>query len=181
MERKFLFLDCDGVMATMNSYNKMRSDGNCDFDPRAVEALNIVIEKVPELEIVISSTWRWGETIESFQTILDVRGVVNAKVVGLTPRIKLIKTSGNLISAPRGCEIQEWLNDFYVTDRPYHPDMTMKEEYEWRKANPYYYLILDDDSDMLYYHRKNFIKTNGKTGFKEVNKAIRILNTPVIN
>ena len=168
-------------MATTFSYDKRRDDGNCDFDPNPVNALNRVIEQVPELEIVISSTWRWGETVESFQKILDTRGVIGGRVIGFTPRIMLLTSRGATHSAPRGCEIQDWLERFNETDRPYNHERTMKEEYAWREANPYHYLILDDDSDMMYWQRHHFIKTNGRTGFKDVEKAVKILNIPVSN
>ena len=100
--KSLLFLDCDGVMATHKTFGAILADKNADFDPVAVKCLNAITAQVPNLEIVISSTWRLGETVESFQRILAVRGV-NGKVVGLTPRLRLSTD----FSAPRGCEIAD--------------------------------------------------------------------------
>ena len=42
----------------------------------------------------------------------------------------------------------------------------------------YTYVILDDDTDMLYWQRNNFIRTNYHRGISasNVKKAIKILN-----
>ena len=169
-------------MATDRTYNTTLPDGNCDFDPKAVAALNAIIEQVPNLEFIISSTWRLGETVESFQKILDVRGVIGARITGITPRVMILVNNGRTSSAPRGCEIQQVLNDVAQELWPFHPGLTMREEYELRKQTPYSYLILDDDGDMLYWQRKNFIQTNGHKGLQmsDVPKAIKILNMPII-
>lgn len=65
---------------------------------------------------------------------------------------------------------------------------TPRSEHRWRGAEietwleerqePYKYVILDDDSDMLDTQRNNFIHTDWKVGLTEenVSKAIRILN-----
>lgn len=46
------------------------------------------------------------------------------------------------------------------------------------KQEPYKYVILDDDSDMLDTQSNNFIRTDWRAGLTEenVNKAIKILN-----
>ena len=65
---------------------------------------------------------------------------------------------------------------------------TPRSEHRWRGAEietwlkerqePYKYVILDDDNDMLDTQRNNFIHTDWKVGLTEenVNEAIKILN-----
>ena len=71
---RFLFLDIDGVLAGDKDWGKRLLDGSCSFDKGAVRALTRVFEEVLDLQLVISSTWREGETIESLQNIFRYRG-----------------------------------------------------------------------------------------------------------
>ncbi|CAL9967805.1 hypothetical protein VPHD479_0121 [Vibrio phage D479] len=64
----------------------------------------------------------------------------------------------------RGNEILKWIKDNEELVG-YHYDFNT-------------YVILDDDSDMLYWQRDNFVHVNGFSGLTErdSNQAIRILN-----
>ena len=61
---KVIFLDIDGVLNTIrysnylidNDEDEVDEDGAL-FDPEAVNNLACIIEKVPDLKIIISSTW----------------------------------------------------------------------------------------------------------------------------
>ena len=62
--QRYLFLDIDGVLNT-TSYSNYLIDHNEDevdedgaiFDPEAVTNLAFIIEEVPDVKIIISSTW----------------------------------------------------------------------------------------------------------------------------
>jgi hypothetical protein len=80
-------------------------------------------------------------------------------------------------NAPRGLEIQWWLeqNNFQHV----YFDFMIKYRLACQIES---YVIIDDDSDMLYKQRDNFVRTNTLHGFTEndMHKAIKILNTPII-
>lgn len=103
--KSIIFLDIDGVLVS-SALTKYRNyiDGEYDFIPQAVEALNELVEAL-EAEIVITSTWRIGRSVELLQDILELRGV-EGKVIG--------KTESSYTSAEggRGQEIREWMDLF---------------------------------------------------------------------
>jgi len=148
--KKIIFLDIDGVMNSEVDYLlaeakgdlKMAKEEAHEISQRCMNLLNDLIQETGA-EIVISSVWRYGETAESMQTMFDNKGF-KGKIAGLTPSLG----KGNL----RGNEILQWIKD--------------NEEYLGVK---YYndfesYVIFDDDSDMLYWQRENFIPIDGYTG-----------------
>ena len=175
---KLIFLDIDGVLNHHQFYKKRydekkhektikKDDGGKltkqseeDFyaemlDPESIENLNELIEKTGA-KVVVSSTWRLGKSPETLQATLEKRGFVG-EIIDKTPR--------GCACCQRGNEILEWLkNNQEVIGKPYH-------EYNS-------YLILDDDSDMLYWQRNNFMWVDGHVGLTPTitYKAIRLLN-----
>lgn len=110
---KVLFLDVDGVL---NNFHQ-RNFGET-MSPPSCDALNSILDRVPDLKIVISSSWRmWGT--DYMQKLLEKNGIKDAasKVVDITGQEQGI----------RGYQIQCWL------DR--NPSVTK-------------FVILDDESDM---------------------------------
>jgi len=154
--KKIIFLDIDGVL---NSEVDFMLNGNkeerVDIAPRPMKLLNELIEDTGA-EVVVSSVWRFGHTVESMQKLLESKGF-KGNVVGLTP------SYGN--GVVRGNEILKWIKD--------------NDEY---LGIPYYnyesYVIFDDDSDMLLWQQFNFIKVDGYIGLTPTNtyKARWILN-----
>ncbi len=165
---RVIFLDFDGVLNSHQSFNfwknkrdqtkwenEMYSEWQgslkeylaMEFDPIALNNVEDLIRSVPDLKIVVSSTWRLGETVESLQKILAPAKLVSAAVIDVTPRFP---------GKPRGEEIQDWLNR--------HPDVTD-------------YVIIDDDSDMLESQKDHFVHTSTLHGFQYGDKlwALRIL------
>ncbi len=172
--KKYLFLDIDGVL---NSQDWFKSDefqeilnikdrGNKSaFDPTAIELLtNIVI--TTDCEIVISSSWRKGRTVEQLQQIFTEVGFEHShKIIGTTDySYNWLKPAIHCPSI-RGLEIRVWLELCVKMVNPDHQD-------------EYNYCILDDDDDMLYQQRFNFVNTDPQTGLtiEDVDIAIRILN-----
>jgi len=112
-----LFLDIDGVLVTQRFLQSAR--GNRVFCPTAFGHLRRVVD-VSGCEIVISSTWRIGGSIDGFRSTFERDGWPDAPVVGLTP---------DCPGRPRGEEIALWLEQHDRTD--------------------VVYVILDDDADFL--------------------------------
>lgn len=145
---KLIFLDIDGVM---NSGFSKRSDKHFSlaFDDNAVTNLKYIL-KHTEAKIVVSSTWRLGETVESLKKDLFSHYELDNYIVGVTPYFQ---------ETIRGLEIESYTAN------------CTKEEI----TN---IVILDDDSDMgslLKYH----VKTNAIYGLtlEDANRAIQILNS----
>lgn len=154
---KVIFLDFDGVLNSHQSFNFWRKNHNTDdwegrlylewkgtlkeylaqeFDPIALNNVDELVNEFADLKVVVSSTWRLGETVESLQKILAPAKALSAAVIDVTPRFP---------GKPRGEEIQAWLNE--------HPEVTN-------------YVIIDDDSDMLDSQKDHFVHTSTLHGFQ---------------
>ena len=76
---KILFTDIDGVLnsAMSTSYNRKFGDVDSDitihqrFDPMCSHIFAHILERIPDLKIVISSTWRGECSEKRKQYILD--------------------------------------------------------------------------------------------------------------
>lgn len=144
---KLIFLDIDGVM---NSYTSALSakHESLAFDNRAVENLKLVINETGA-KIVVSSTWRIGETIDSLKTRIFSHYGLDEHVIGITPYY---------IETIRGIEI----SDYMLSNENMRVDA---------------FVILDDDTDMG--NLKPFhVHVNRVYGLSvnDAKKAISILN-----
>ena len=125
---KILFLDIDGCLNSHQSaayFHRLGVNPNKHFCPIALSNLLSILEEFPDLRLVISSTWRLGETLESMQQKLGSLGVPAERIISLTPRHP---RNHDGVSVPRGEEIAAWL-------KMYGKDVS-------------HYVILDDDADM---------------------------------
>ena len=96
---KFIFLDIDGVLNN-TSYHESESDLSYPlsaFCKDNVKAFNDLMKDIPEIKVIISSSWR---TDFNLQNIFDRIGL-NVKIFGITP----------FISDDRSAEIKEYLKD----------------------------------------------------------------------
>jgi len=183
---KVIFLDFDGVLNHENWYErryKSIKSGECeastesDIDPESVENLNYIIRETGA-KVVVSSTWRLGHTTEELGNILKECGFVG-EVIDKTPRI-IYKHNDSTYVIDRGVEIKHWLKDKGFQRINWSKD----RQKEWiDKSDVENYVILDDDSDMLYGQREHFILVSRKFGLtKEIaNKCIDILNKSVLD
>lgn len=101
---KVLFLDLDGVL----NDHKPQSNGFCGFTPECVDNLNIILNELPDLQIVISSSWRYmipsSMTLQGFEYMLLVSGIsCKGRVVGSTIRDESIPE--------RADQIKHWLDN----------------------------------------------------------------------
>lgn len=178
---KVIFLDIDGVLNCQNYYvdeisMKERTKENypySEISKKRIELLNQIIEQTNS-KIVVSSTWRLGRTKHELQNLLDKCGL-KGEVIDKTPHLGGKDGYG----IPRGCEIELWLkkNDFQRVNW----SKEAQKEY-LKKSKVKNYIILDDDSDMLYNQKEHFICTSGFDGLTQdhVDKAIEILNKDLI-
>ena len=128
-----LFLDIDGVLNSTDWYIRRQKkdlkevyayhDWHYDLDPVPLGLLKKLMTDVPDLNIVISSSWRMSHTLEEFKKQLaPLISVDPERFIGMTPTHKF----------GRGEEIKEWLSQ--------HPEVKQ-------------FAIIDDDSfdmgDML--------------------------------
>lgn len=147
---KVLFLDVDGVLNSVQAvyFYHRRNKGTVktewnpyeEFCPIAISNLVGILEAVPDLKIVVSSTWRLGcVTADDLRKIFDPipladgQKLIKDAIIDRTPAFR---------DGPRGNEIADWL-----------------------KKNPVaQYAIVDDDSDMLENQMSNFYQTDGYVG-----------------
>ena len=165
MKVKVIFLDFDGVITTLKS--------GWSIDPEKIDLLKKIIDAT-DAKIVVSSSWRRGTlegTIKELSGGIDCNGNSKSfpfcdRIIGVTARIGGFRYNDEVnedgrkptVDIPRGVEIQDWLEN---------------TDYDVES-----YVILDDDSDMLYWQKDNFVKTDTYLGLNEnnVNEAINILN-----
>lgn len=156
---KIIFLDIDGILNSHKWWdyyneNELSKDTKYDFDldPQAIETLNSILDSVPSVKIVITSTWRFDfkDTVERLQAqglripILDRTSV--------EPRFH----EGTYM--PRGVLVKKWLS-------------------EHTNGETCNYVIFDDDMDFLLDQAYNLIITDTAIGITQdnVSKAIGIL------
>lgn len=166
---KIIFLDIDGVLNhqlwfAARKNEKVETDLDYDrsmIDPQKVELLNDLIDET-KAKVVISSSWRKTHTKEQLQSLLESKGFTG-EVIGLTPCLKFTGLEGYGYSVPRGAEIKAWLeiNKSTLLD----------------KMSKVPYVILDDDSDMLFSQRENFFWVDSYCGLTSntIYKAKRFL------
>lgn len=164
---RVIFLDIDGVLNSMEWYGKYyfrhryRGDRiTKSFDPAAVKRLNYIVAKTGAV-VVVSSTWRMGKSVDDLRRILHSVGG-DFLVTGKTARYVHEE-----VVIPRGVEIKEYYGEAFN-----YPSFFSKHPSKLKG-----YLILDDDGDMLYEQRNNFLKLDNRYGLTDtdVPKAIDIL------
>jgi len=187
--RKIIFLDIDGVLNCEDAYKSgeckyvefTSENGGKDhyqgFCRRSKDLLNRLIDETGA-EIVISSTWR-RSGIEFMKKVWELEGM-SGEIIGLTPSLR-----NSEISIPRGLEIDHFLKndlDFYHINWDQGMQMDRME-----KSGIGNYIIIDDDSDMLYGQRNHFVHVlpspRNKMGFNEeyFNEALLKLSKTAID
>lgn len=165
---KYIFLDVDGVLNDEEfmvdsriEYRAYKEGGgepsHVDFycsmlNPEKIKLLKQIVEATGA-EIILSSSWRSRhQDAVPMLALAKMLGEQGMTIKDITPR-----GCGMCV---RGNEIREWMN----------------KNIPWGEERQY--VILDDDSDMLYCQRNNFVHTDGRIGLTErdVAKAIKILN-----
>ena len=135
-----IFLDIDGVL---NNMRCMKFGVHMDIE--CARHLRRIVNHA-NCDIVISSTWRIGNSTHNLREIFYPWGLY--RIIG--------KTCTNFphSTGMRGDEIKAWIDTFGCKN----------------------YLILDDDTDMLSSQKEHFIKTDGFVGLTEEQSTYAIRN-----
>ena len=124
--KRVIFLDIDGVLNShhhvlwQKATGERRPDPADDpaeadirsmlhqIDPRLAFNLRFVLEQVPDLDVVISSTWRRVYTVDQFNEAFRRLGFKRTYVIGATP----VHVPGQKFSqvVPRIRQIECWMN-----------------------------------------------------------------------
>ena len=168
---KYIFLDIDGVLATPKSIEGV--GGEWKIEDEKQELLKHIIDSTGA-KIVLSSSWRKWDLETTIEFMKEEGFWFYDLIVGVTIRAYqyIDRTKKINLSIPRGVEINQWIDTNIHSDNGIN--FNRKE-----KGVDYQYVILDDDFDMLYVQRNNFIRTNPNLGLTDVDcqNAIEILNT----
>lgn len=155
-----LFLDIDGVLNS-EDYASLYTEKEWDnltyferhLDDKAIQLINYICDST-KAQVIISSTWRYGRSVEQLQDILNSRGAT-FKIIDKTPEYDI---------RYRGYEIDAWISKNRSKD---------KNGNYFKFTN---YVIIDDDiEDMLLKQKDNVFKINRWTGITK-NDADRIVD-----
>ncbi|MFK7783904.1 MAG: HAD domain-containing protein [Crocinitomicaceae bacterium] len=158
---KIIFLDIDGVLNS-DTWEKTESYRNGTypenmFDPVAVRLLNKIIERT-NAKVVLTSTWRLKFSLFEMNQLFIKVGI-DCDLIDFTPDLK--KNNDYTL---RGNEILKWCKD--------NSDVIGTKYLNYTD-----FIILDDNSDMLYWQSKYFFQTDKLCGLSETlaREAIRML------
>ena len=185
---KIIFLDIDGVLNCQDAYLAGQcqyvewtwEDGRKDHFQRfcswSRSLLNRLIRETGA-KIVISSTWRLSglEFMRKVWKLEEMEG----DIIGITPSLR-----ADGIRIPRGMEIDYFLENGLGFRHINWDEQTQREYME--KSGVENYIIIDDDSDMLYGQRNHFVHVlpspRNTEGFNEhyYQKAKAMLDKSVI-
>jgi len=149
MTRPIIFLDFDGVLNSMASVLATGRGGSVCPDTMSVGLMARLVREA-DANVVVSSAWRIGASIEDLQGTLTRWGGIDIanRLIGKTP------SHGEC----RGAEIAQWLAE--------HPN---DHDERW--------VIVDDDGDMLDGQLSRFVQTLHRDGFgvREYVKCMQII------
>jgi hypothetical protein len=159
---RILFLDIDGVLNS-DQWDQTERPTNNDFledqfDPKAVDLLNDLVEAI-DAQIVLTSSWRLNFEKAEMNELFSKVGI-HRDIISFTPNLNAGQSY-----LTRGNEILKWCID--------------NENRTQSKANNYLdYLILDDNADFLLCQANNFFQTDASLGLtpkivKEIIKKFR--------
>ena len=146
---KILFLDIDGVVNCATTTQRHR--GCIGIDPMMAFLVGKITLAVPDLKVVLSSSWRH---------MTEGREEVERQVVPIFDITPSVREPGRI----RGDEIKAWLdaNPLIKCEHPTSCPPFSRAMCMWHPIEKY--AILDDDSDMLPEQMPNFFQTSWQTG-----------------
>lgn len=171
--KRVLFLDFDGVLNTGKYQAERRDAGQSGwdefgplFDPEAVENLKMVLDAVPDVLLIVNSSWKL-DGLNCMKALWKARKLPGF-IHGITPdyvpdllNIDLEKYENIALLAGKGNEVKQWLTE--------------------NAPEGCTYVILDDMPDFLPEQEEHLICVNPVTGLtmEDAMKAISLLNKSV--
>ena len=144
-----IFLDIDGVLNSGDWAEELYNNPNPKYsnfcDPKIVDRLIKFLQSTGFM-LVLSSSWRISSNILKTFKILDRIPYLNnlsPYIIGQTCRLNICRTNGK--NWCRGDEIKVWVDEF----------------------KPSYYMIIDDDTDMLTEQFPRFVQTDSEHGLTD--------------
>jgi hypothetical protein len=99
-----IFLDIDGVLNPLTA----KRDASGRFGHRAFENFRLILDKLPEASVVITSTWRYEYTLPEMKAYFREVGIDPHRIVDMTPDLRC--DDGMIRHYPtRDEEIRAWL------------------------------------------------------------------------
>jgi hypothetical protein len=142
-EKKILFLDFDGVLnsiayflttpKTVDMFLEVKQTFKSNLDPHNVKIINYILEQVPELEIIISSSWGAVYRLPEIRKGLKYAGLKKEfakRIIDITPR-KMSSYRCNEVKwaiddlKEEGWKCEKWLT---LDDTHIFPDHLGKED-----------------------------------------------------
>lgn len=127
---RVLFLDFDGVMHPEFCHESKHF--------MHLETFETVMRAAPDVELVISSTWRYKRSLEELKALFS--DDVAARIVGVTrPYAQLVDVSDVLVGYEREAECRHWLEQ--------HGRITQEwlavddRSWNFRPFNPHVFLV----------------------------------------
>lgn len=138
-----LFLDIDGVLHPEPCFDKTQLFS-------CLPRLEAVLRDFPEVQIVISSTWRESRSLSELKTFFSPD--IAARVIGVTPLWRDIPSIVEVIGYQRHAEIEAWIRN---------------SEMPWQK-----WIVIDDKSYLFKPFLPNLLKTDSTTGLDQNTAAV---------
>ena len=196
---KLIYLDLDGVINCQDAFiagecRYVKHNDKPDDDEEKIKNyhqsfyskskywLNRLIKET-DAKIIISSTWR-GSGIKWLEEVWK-HEKMEGKINGVTPSFASVKVSDERYRLPRGCEIEYHLEK---TMGFHHINWSKEKQQEYMdESSVDNYIIIDDDSDMLYSQRNHYLQVlpapRCTSGFGEEHylKGLEMLSKTVID
>lgn len=171
MSRPLLFLDFDGVLnnrATFEPPRRSLPHGAHMIEPSHVARVQRIVDATGA-DVVVSSSWRHGTSVEALTALLRSRG---ARFVcrDKTPEYGEMLASGIVLGSVRGDEIQTWLDDNGGRGAAFPHG-------GWHAP----IAILDDEPEREFRHLSGYlVRTTFEHGLADehIERAIGMLNQP---
>jgi len=147
---KIIFLDIDGVLNSLTS----KRDTSGRFGHRAFENFRLILDRLPEAAVVVTSTWRYEYTLPEMKAYFREVGIDPRRIMDMTPDLR--RDDSMICHYPtRNEEIFAWLAQ--------HPDVTQ-------------FAILDDvDLEHMAGLEDHFFRTEFDEGLR-YKQSLNIIN-----
>ena len=175
-EKFILFLDFDGVLNsvahflttpnTVDMFLDVKQTFKSNLDPHNVKLINYILEQVPELEIIISSSWGHGYRLPDIKKGLKFAGLKKEhakRIIAITPRKMSSHRCNEVVWAIRDLQDDGWKCEKWLTldDHSIFPDYGPEDSYgqfvpREIKTSPLTGLVIGEAWQIIKYFKPDF-------------------------